>query len=170
MNHIIRNFLFLLLIGLSIASKDHCLSDHNDCSCKDGRDGRDGRNGRDGQPCRIYSINETCYSFVCPSESPVIICQNNCDTCLNGTSCNVTQTRDGALLECQDGTSALVKDGTSCNVTQLDDGALILCQDGTSAVVNDGIDGINGTNGESCSLVFIDSECFNLTCPGIFLI
>ena len=67
-----------------------------------------------------------------------------------GPSCTVTQTADGATIECPDGTTAVINngqsglngnDGSSCSVYSVDQGAVIQCTDGTTALVKNGEDG-----------------------------
>lgn len=98
----------------------------------------------------------------------------------DGSSCRVEDQEAGALVVCDDGSTAFVsdgsagadgqdgvngqdgEDGTSCTVVLQDDGARIFCEDGTAVTVShgaDGEDGTNGTDGEdglSCS-VFTDA-------------
>lgn len=92
----------------------------------DGRNGVDGQDGADGQN-GIAGVNGS--------------------NGVNGTSCSVTQTTVGALIQCTDGTSANVLHGSSCTVAQSSTGAEITCADGTHAIVSNGKDGIDGTDG-----------------------
>lgn len=83
----------------------------------------------------------------------------------DGTSCTVEQTDGGALVVCEDGSSAFLNngldgadgqdgldglDGTSCTITQNEDQSLtIACDDGTEATVVPGIDGRDGVDGQN---------------------
>lgn len=77
----------------------------------------------------------------------------------NGTSCSVIQTDTGAIISCEDGTSADIyhgddgEHGTPCSVVQTESGATIECLD-SSATVSNGPQGVPGT---SCSVVQVDS-------------
>jgi hypothetical protein len=68
------------------------------------------------------------------------------------TNCTVTEVAGGALIECNDGTSAFVTDGsngaagvdgTSCTVQEVTGGVLIKCPDGSSAFIPTGGGGTN---------------------------
>lgn len=78
----------------------------------------------------------------------------------DGTSCGVTPTDAGAVINCTDGTSAEVLNGapgapgangavgspgSSCSVEQADAGAIVSCTDGTSAVLFNGAPGADST-------------------------
>lgn len=57
---------------------------------------------------------------------------------VDGGSCTVITVDDCAVINCDDGTNALVcngHDGASCTVEELDSRAVITCSDGTSVVV-----------------------------------
>jgi hypothetical protein len=72
---------------------------------------------------------------------------------VDGKSCTVNQTSQGAEITCPDGSGAVVlngntgaagsngADGSSCSVNQMSNGATILCTDGTNAAILNGQDG-----------------------------
>ena len=77
----------------------------------------------------------------------------------NGSSCSAEQVETGAVINCTDGSSAVINngitptspengiDGSSCTTEQLDTGILVTCEDGTSSVITKGENGINGEDG-----------------------
>lgn len=89
-----------------------------------------------------------------------------------GSSCSVTQTPTGAVINCQDGSTATITngqvgarglDGSSCSVSPAVDnsGALISCQDGSNVFVSNGQKGDTGSPGMNATSV----EMVKL-CPG----
>ncbi len=67
------------------------------------------------------------------------------------SSCTVESQDDGALIVCDDGSSALIAngtDGSSCTAIDNGDGTrTINCADGSSVTVSDGQDGVDGQDG-----------------------
>jgi len=87
----------------------------------DGADGQDGANGQDGLDGK------------------------------DGLSCTVTQTDGGALVDCEDGTTAIINHGDSCvavrfaNITQ--SGVAITCGENDPVYLFDGAEGPRGPQG-----------------------
>jgi hypothetical protein len=69
-------------------------------------------------------------------------------------TCKVRDTDSGAIIECPDGSSAVIsdgrngEDGNSCEAFQVENGAVIDCGDGQQILVKHGEDGVDGENGE----------------------
>ena len=59
--------------------------------------------------------------------------------------CTIVEADGESVLECDDGTSAVLGGGETCTVEDIDAGALVTCPDGTTATLSNGNDGNDGS-------------------------
>lgn len=115
---------------------------------------------KEANTCTIKQQTDGSKKIECPDGTSAIISDGKNGK--DGTSCTVEETTAGAVIRCEDGTSANIKNGSSCTVKDTDLGADIECSDGVKVSLTDGLDGetgavgqtgARGSDGASCSIV-----------------